>query len=196
MKLPLSVKLKLAAGNTLRIIATKPLYTLLAITAAFCMLTVIIWSLNYQLVGYILTNPDMSPWQKLRFFSYGYEALFTSFDSFLSVSVISLAFLFGINIAVLVYALRRKTASARATGTSCMLLRSQDEFKDQTYFIYNIKNEQLPHILFPIGHLKKAQVKKLAEKIGLPNAKRKELYKYTKRNVGNEFLYFPLIHAP
>ena len=118
MKLPLSVKLKLAAGNTLRIITTKPLYTLLAITAAFCMLTVIIWSLNYQLVGYILTNPDMSPWQKLRFFSYGYEALFTSFDSFLSFSVISLAFLFGINIAVLVYALRRKTASARATGTS------------------------------------------------------------------------------
>ncbi len=118
MKLPLSVKLKLAASNTLRIITTKPLYTLLAITAAFCMLTVIIWSLNYQLVGYILTNQDMSPLQKLRFFSYGYEALFTSFDSFLSVSVISLAFLFGINIAVLAYALRRKTASARATGTS------------------------------------------------------------------------------
>ena len=46
MKLPLSVKLKLAASNTFRIIATKPLYTLLAITAAFCMLTIIIWSLN------------------------------------------------------------------------------------------------------------------------------------------------------
>ena len=54
------------------------------------------------------------------------------------------------------------------------LLRSADEFKDQTYFIYNIKTEQLPHILFPIGGMKKTAVKKLAEKIGLPNVGRKE----------------------
>ncbi len=54
------------------------------------------------------------------------------------------------------------------------LVRSADEFKDQTYFIYNILTEQLPHVLFPIGGMKKAAVKKLAEKIGLPNAKRKE----------------------
>lgn len=54
------------------------------------------------------------------------------------------------------------------------LTRSADEFKDQTYFIYNIRTEQLPHVLFPIGGMKKAEVKKLAEKVGLPNAKRKE----------------------
>lgn len=54
------------------------------------------------------------------------------------------------------------------------LVRSADEFKDQTYFIYNIKTEQLPHVLFPIGGMKKPEVKKLAAKIGLPNAARKE----------------------
>ncbi len=54
------------------------------------------------------------------------------------------------------------------------LLRSKDEFKDQTYFIYNIKPEQLPYLLFPIGGMKKSEVKKLARKIGLPNADRKE----------------------
>ncbi|MBI5530577.1 MAG: tRNA-specific 2-thiouridylase [Candidatus Doudnabacteria bacterium] len=54
------------------------------------------------------------------------------------------------------------------------LLRSKDEFKDQTYFIYNIKSEQLPHILFPIGGMKKTAVKKLADKLHLPNAGRKE----------------------
>ncbi len=54
------------------------------------------------------------------------------------------------------------------------LERSVDEFKDQTYFIYNIKPEQLPHLLFPIGEMKKAEVKKLAAKIGLPNASRQE----------------------
>jgi tRNA-specific 2-thiouridylase len=54
------------------------------------------------------------------------------------------------------------------------LSRSADEFKDQTYFIYNIKTEQLPHILFPIGGMKKTAVRSLARKIGLPNAEKKE----------------------
>lgn len=54
------------------------------------------------------------------------------------------------------------------------LMRSADEFKDQTYFIYNIATQQLPHVLFPIGSLKKSAVKSLAKKIGLPNANKKE----------------------
>lgn len=54
------------------------------------------------------------------------------------------------------------------------LKRSADEFKDQTYFIYNIKQKQLSHLLFPIGGMKKAAVRVLARKIGLPNAERKE----------------------
>lgn len=54
------------------------------------------------------------------------------------------------------------------------LQRSKDDFKDQTYFIYNIKTEQLPHILFPVGGLKKVQVKNLAKKIKLPNTDKKE----------------------
>ncbi len=54
------------------------------------------------------------------------------------------------------------------------LWRSKDEFKDQTYFIYNLKSEQLPRLLFPIGGMKKAAVRALARKINLPNAERKE----------------------
>jgi len=54
------------------------------------------------------------------------------------------------------------------------LFRSADEFKDQTYFIYNIKTNQLPHLMFPVGGMKKAAVKKLAAKIGLPNKDKKE----------------------
>jgi tRNA-specific 2-thiouridylase len=54
------------------------------------------------------------------------------------------------------------------------LIRSKDEFKDQTYFIYNIRTEQLPHLLFPIGGMLKKDVRKLAHKIGLPNADKKE----------------------
>lgn len=54
------------------------------------------------------------------------------------------------------------------------LARSADDFKDQTYFIYNIQTKQLPQILFPIGGMKKAGVKALAKKLKLPNAGKKE----------------------
>src|SRR6185437_11231803 len=48
------------------------------------------------------------------------------------------------------------------------------KFKDQTYFIYNIKTEQLPHVMFPIGGMKKPAVRALARKIKLPNAEKRE----------------------
>ncbi|HMQ02096.1 MAG TPA: tRNA-specific 2-thiouridylase, partial [Candidatus Doudnabacteria bacterium] len=51
---------------------------------------------------------------------------------------------------------------------------SKDEFKDQTYFIYNIKQSQLPHLLFPIGAMKKSEVRAMAKKLKLPNATKKE----------------------
>ena len=64
--------------------------------------------------------------------------------------------------------------SSQLATRNSSLLRSADEFKDQTYFIYNIKTEQLPHVLFPIGGMKKSAVRSLARKIKLPNAEKKE----------------------
>ncbi len=67
-----------------------------------------------------------------------------------------------------------KQKTYNSTTYNLQLFRSKDEFKDQTYFIYNIKSEQLPHLLFPIGGMKKTAVRELARKIKLPNAERKE----------------------
>jgi tRNA-specific 2-thiouridylase len=69
---------------------------------------------------------------------------------------------------------RQKTENYRLKTIDYRLSRSTDEFKDQTYFIYNIKTEQLPHILFPIGGMKKTAVRLLARKLKLPNAEKKE----------------------
>jgi tRNA-specific 2-thiouridylase len=63
---------------------------------------------------------------------------------------------------------------AKKNSGTAKLIRSKDEFKDQTYFIYNLAAEQLDHILFPIGGYKKNEVRALAKKLKLPNAERKE----------------------
>ena len=54
------------------------------------------------------------------------------------------------------------------------LCKAVDANKDQTYFLYRISEEALAHTLFPIGHLTKPEVKKLAAEKGLKNAYKKE----------------------
>lgn len=47
-----------------------------------------------------------------------------------------------------------------------------DRVKDQTYFLGRITYEQLSHVMFPIGHLPKKEVRKIAEEMKLPSAHR------------------------
>ena len=54
------------------------------------------------------------------------------------------------------------------------LIKAADKNKDQTYFLHEIKKEQLGKILFPVGGLKKPEVRKLAQKLGLENAQKKD----------------------
>lgn len=48
------------------------------------------------------------------------------------------------------------------------LLRAKDKNKDQSYFLWQLKQKQLRYILFPIGNYTKSEVKKLAKKMKLP----------------------------
>lgn len=49
-----------------------------------------------------------------------------------------------------------------------------DTNKDQSYFLCQLNQYQLKHALFPIGHLTKPEVRKIAEEQGLATAKRKD----------------------
>lgn len=49
-----------------------------------------------------------------------------------------------------------------------------DEGKDQTYFLWRIKKEQLERIFFPIGKFTKQKIRSIAEKIALPNANKRD----------------------
>ncbi|MBO2943383.1 tRNA 2-thiouridine(34) synthase MnmA [Paenibacillus sp. F411] len=54
------------------------------------------------------------------------------------------------------------------------LLRGVDSNKDQTYFLNALNQEQLSKAMFPIGHLPKPEVRRLAEEAGLYTAKKKD----------------------
>ena len=52
------------------------------------------------------------------------------------------------------------------------LVRAPDPIKDQSYFLCALGQHQLRRLLFPIGHLKKTQVRELADHFELPNRHR------------------------
>lgn len=54
------------------------------------------------------------------------------------------------------------------------LLRAVDDNKDQTYFLSQVSKEQLDNVLFPIGDMIKPEVRKLAEKLDLDTADKKD----------------------
>lgn len=54
------------------------------------------------------------------------------------------------------------------------LLRGADPNKDQSYFLHLIGQEALARTVFPIGHLPKHEVRRLAQSAGLPNFARKD----------------------
>lgn len=57
---------------------------------------------------------------------------------------------------------------------SFYLLRGLDENKDQSYFLYTLKQSQLKKLLFPLGNLKKPEVRRIASKDDLPVASKSE----------------------
>ena len=53
------------------------------------------------------------------------------------------------------------------------ILRAVDEQKDQSYYLFGLSQEQLKHTLMPLGDLRKIQVRKLAQELGLTRVSKK-----------------------
>ena len=54
------------------------------------------------------------------------------------------------------------------------LLKGLDPAKDQSYFLHRLNQAQLSKTLFPVGELHKTEVRRIADEIGLPNARKKD----------------------
>jgi tRNA-specific 2-thiouridylase len=65
-------------------------------------------------------------------------------------------------------------ARVRARDGAVQLLKGLDGSKDQSYFLHRLNQAQLARTLFPVGELKKTQVREIAAEIKLPNAKKKD----------------------
>ena len=61
---------------------------------------------------------------------------------------------------------------ARTDGVR--LLRGKDGQKDQSYFLHRLNQAQLSRVLFPVGEMKKSEVRKMALEAGLPNHAKKD----------------------
>jgi tRNA-uridine 2-sulfurtransferase len=65
-------------------------------------------------------------------------------------------------------------AQLREVEGKSVLLRGADAGKDQSYFLHRLTQAQLARVLFPVGHLKKADVRRLAAEAGLANHAKKD----------------------
>jgi tRNA-specific 2-thiouridylase len=89
-------------------------------------------------------------------------------------------------------------ARVRQRGGRHELLKGLDPAKDQSYFLHRLNQAQLATTLFPVGELKKTEVRRLAAEIGLPNAGKKDstgICFIGERPFG-EFLHRYLSHEP
>ncbi len=64
-------------------------------------------------------------------------------------------------------------ARVAQAGGRYRLLRGADPDKDQTYFLYTLGQPELARVRFPVGHLRKPEVRRLAAEAGLANHARK-----------------------
>ena len=65
-------------------------------------------------------------------------------------------------------------ARVRQLDGQFQLLKGLDHTKDQSYFLHRLNQAQLGKTMFPVGELRKTQVRDIAESIALPNAKKKD----------------------
>ncbi len=100
----------------------KPLYTLLALITSAVVFAFAVWFPNISLIVEIMGHPGISFSQKLDLPISFLGSIATNFTVLSASYTIAISVLFGINIAIIVYFLRRKIIEIRQSGIATGLL--------------------------------------------------------------------------
>ena len=102
IKVPLSIKIRNSLKGFVSVMR-RPKYILIAVAVGFFMSGFIIWSLNFDLVKYIVIEAPISVGEKIRFFWDVQTGIYTAYNSLQATGIISFSLLFGINISLITY---------------------------------------------------------------------------------------------
>ena len=105
----------------LGIILTKPLYVFIAILTAWAVLTFAVLLPNMQLIGVVLFSDTASALEKANFLFSLYGSIGTNFTLVSASSTVVIAVLFGVNVILLLYYIRRvrgAVSNVRSTGVA------------------------------------------------------------------------------
>lgn len=110
MKLTLHLQLRMTKQAIATVLA-RPFYLMICVVSGILMLGILVWSMNYTLVWYVVSNSTLSIAAKLTFIYDGYKNLFTNFSFTTSVGMVLFALAFGINLSCVSYISITKSAS-------------------------------------------------------------------------------------
>ncbi len=86
----------------------RPSYIVLAISGAILSSSFILWSLNLDLVKYIVVDAPISFADKLNFFWSVYKDIFTTYESLQALGLVVFSILFGINLSLITFAIKNQ----------------------------------------------------------------------------------------
>lgn len=101
------LKLKISFGAVLKVLL-KWQYLLIALAGYLIAEAMVLWSLNVDLVKYILFDSGVNIATKFEFFFSVYRDIFTNYESAQALIIIIFSVLFGINTALVVFVLKNQ----------------------------------------------------------------------------------------
>ncbi len=108
------------AFHSLKIVFQKPRYSVLTLVVALLMFSVSLWLPNRDLINYILTSDAFSGSTKIKILGGTFASFQTLFTLPMQTTILLTSFLAGVNIALLIYYIRRRTKLEKSVGVSVL----------------------------------------------------------------------------
>ena len=102
--------------SALREVFGRPPYLVLALVIFILLMLLAIWLPNFSLVANTISSPTLAFGQKLHILAGTLGALETNFTAFTRATTILIAVLFGVNVSMVVFYLKRRISTQRSAG--------------------------------------------------------------------------------